>query len=107
MKNKNYDKEWELINKAIANLKRQSEVFADFENVVGINPESKVSNSFNAVGELLINTMSFMVDDEFEFISWYIYQNEFGKLKLSEAINDNLKEIRNLKLLRKLIESHY
>lgn len=53
--------------------------------------------------DLALKLIAKLMDDKTEWVSWFVYENEFGKRKLEAGYNNNLKPITTAKQLYKLM----
>ncbi len=96
----------ELIDGCISLYKSTNETWDDFEKITMASPESPLFNSIWRIFEKYVDMLSKLIDDDFNWLSWYIYENDCGKNEL-EAKNSSQKKmhkIKNTKQLLNLIE---
>ena len=92
------------VKKVIEAQKSVSEAFDKLEEVLGVRSDSEFFNTYWKAIELCIEAVSIAVGDEQDWISWYIYDNEYGKKKMKAGYDGKLKKIGAIKDLVKLIE---
>jgi len=94
-------KEWEDNYKDIINL------YDSLYEMYNCSPESKAVKVIFETFEKYTRSVSIIVGDEFDWLEWYIYDNECGKKGLQAKASSWKKErkIKNVKDLLDIIES--
>lgn len=89
-------------------LKEQLEICKEFEKERDEFFKYHYPESYeflNILFDKYVQNIAKMFGDESNWIDWYIYENEYGKRKLEAGEKGNLKPIKNVKDLYKLIVS--
>ena len=92
------------IKKAIDAHKAASDAFDKLESALGVQPDFGFFNECWKAMEASLKAVSIAVGDKDDWISWFAYDNDYGREALKAGYGDNLKSIRNVKGLIWLIE---
>ena len=99
------DQKWEYVELVLVNLQGHAENLRETVRDVKIAPESVLCTSFDYVEASLLETLSLLVDDDFNFITWYVYDCDYGMSPKEAGPKDNIRMIETLVDLRWLVES--
>ena len=94
-------KEWE------DNYKEINKVYESLHEMYDCSPESKAVRVIFDTFENYTKSVAIIIEDEDDWLEWYLYDNECGKKELTaKAITwKNHKKIKNVKDLLDIIES--
>jgi len=98
------DEKWRHIKECILLLMEQNERISKAARSIGLIPESVFLDAFNLSNDKFIDSLSMLVDDTGEYISWFILENNYGRGDLTAGIKDNMQMIKTVDDLRWLIE---
>jgi len=101
---KKEDEKWEFIEKSINDIKNNDEKISAVAQVVGLDVDTPLIEPFYRLKEQLIASLEVIAGDEFDNISWFIFDNEYGARKLEAGCKKDMREIDTVEKLRWLIE---
>lgn len=91
------------LEKCITHYKKISEIFDNFEKFVGVSMESPLFLAVFNTFELYVDELKVSINDPFDWINWYIYDNECGKNE-HEAKASNWKKAKKIKNVKDLAD---
>lgn len=92
------------VKQAVEAHKSVSDAFDKLEEALGVRVDSGFFNPYWKAMEALVGAVSIAVGDEQDWISWYIYDNEYGEKGLKAGYDGKLKKIGSIKAVVRLIE---
>lgn len=63
---------------------------------VGFSPECPLFDSVFALEDFATNLLSETIGDDFQFLSWFLYENECGKKGLKAGKKGKMKKIKTI-----------
>jgi len=72
-----------------------------------IAPESPLIDAQWRIATVLIDALSMLIDDESEFISWFVFECDYGRKAKEAGFNENIQLINSHEKLRWLIDSSF
>ena len=98
------DDKWHYIIGVLLNLQNQQIRLNKATNQLLISPESSLIEPFFEISDDLILTLSLLINDKSEYISWYVLECDFGNNPHKAGCEDNMRLIDDFYKLRWLIE---
>lgn len=92
------------VKKAVEAHKAASDAFDTLQNALGVQPDFGFFDECWKAMEASLKAVSIAVGDEQDWISWYAYDNDYGREALKAGYDGKLRRIRNVKGLVRLIE---
>jgi hypothetical protein len=84
------------INKFLKCYKEYNEEFNKLDAVLDVGCESPIFESVFSLFDLHIALLEQKMNDSWNTLSWYVFENECGKARLEAGPKDNSKKIKNL-----------
>ena len=92
------------IKKVIDAHKAVNDAFDTLESALGVQPDFGFFNECWKAMEASLKAVSIAVGDKDNWISWFVYENDYGRGALKAGYDGKLKKIRTVKGLVRLIE---
>ena len=92
--------DWKHVKKVLKELEQLTEEHRKICNSVNLSPDSPLIKPILDLEELLVQTLEVLVGDKNDTISWYVYDNDYGKAHLKGGIDGVYKEIKSVKDLK-------
>lgn len=101
----NNEEKWKYVEQTLIKFDEQCKVLNSAVDMIDIHPESKLVSPFYSISDTLLDCLSLLVDDETKFISWFVYECDYGRHPMIMS-NDAGVEIRvdSFAKLREAIE---
>ena len=99
------DKTWKFVTNALTIMQQQSDRLDVATDKLLIRPESPLIEPVGIIESQLISALSLLVDDDWENISWYVYENDYGRGGMEAGYDGMMKTIDTHEKLRWLIEA--
>lgn len=96
---------WQKIETSLMKFQDDHHALMDGTRGLRIEPESILFQSFSDAQNIAVEFISLLVDDPFEFISWYCCECEYGERPMKAGPQKDQREIASIEDLRWLIES--
>ena len=100
----NTDDKWLFVSRCIDDLAKQSDRFDAARDQMMIAPESPLVDPFWQTSEALIQSLSMLVNDNFETLSWFVFECDFGRDPKEAGKEGTTKLIDSHEKLRWIIE---
>jgi len=91
----------ENLQKCIDSYKKTEEVFNGLEKYIGSTVESPLFDVIYATFETYVDVLEKLIGDDFNWVSWYIWDNSCGYQELA-AKASNWKRLRKIKTVNDL-----
>jgi len=98
------DDKWSFVSSMLNDMQKNSDAFAAATDGLLIAPESPLITAQYRSEHSLINTLSFLVGDHFDSISWFVYECDYGREAKEAGCGGDMKLIDTHDRLRWLIE---
>ena len=98
------DDKWHFVSGVLIDMQKQSDIFSKATKGLLIAPESPLCEPLAKTEDSLITALSFLIDDNFNNISWFVYECEYGRNPKEAGCKNNMKLIDSHDRLRWLIE---
>jgi hypothetical protein len=95
---------WLHIETVLRKMKANTERFNDLIDKIGLMPESVLCESLYQIQDDCIKTLSYLVDDNFDNISWYVFECEYGDKDMEAGKEGDIRAIKTIDDLRWLVE---
>lgn len=97
-----------LVNELVAHYKKLTKTFDSLDDLMGSSPDSKIYTVVWAGFEAYTKTVSLAIGDNFDYVSWHIWDNNCGKRGLDVSWDNNTRKVfvKTAKDLIKVIESN-
>ena len=92
----------EAIESVIKSYKELDGMYDDFYKITNSPPDSPLFNAVFTVVDRYINAVSELVGDDWERVSWYIFENNCGEGGMTVKINEGKEEL--VDTVEKLVE---
>jgi hypothetical protein len=90
--------------KALEKNGRKNDKLTDFLIKSGFDIDSYVIRELGELSSLAVKIASIAIGDKYEWVSWYVYENDFGKKQFEAGIEGNMKKICSWNDLLDVIE---
>ncbi|MGB1304036.1 hypothetical protein [Pseudoalteromonas marina] len=98
------DKQVESRIKKLVIIKNEiDESFDSLADVTGATVDSPLGEAIYSSLSLHLKTLSELIGDDFEWLAWFVWENDCGASGLEAGETGNLKPVRTAKDLTKLI----
>jgi len=94
------DEAWEHVAMALHTMRDQSDRLSVAYEAIGLQSDSVLCDAQGRMEQVVIDGLELLVGDEFGMISWYVYENNYGRA----GVTFNMRKIKGIGQLRKLIE---
>jgi hypothetical protein len=98
------DATWAFVVARLEELKGQEKRLLTATDGLKLPPESPLIEPFYSLCDSLLLSLSFMIGDNFENLSWWAYECGFGEYPNEAGCKDDMRLIDSLDKLRWLIE---
>lgn len=105
MKNKIKEETWKFIEETLEKLKENEEYFIQIIDVIDVNPESNLVESFYKNVDLIIDSLSKLINDKENWLEFFVFHCDFGRNKMEAGFKDEIKKIDSFEKLRWIIET--
>lgn len=99
------NEKWQFVESSLLTLKISQQNIFQLSEFTGISDESEVFKPFYTLCDLMIEAISILIDDNQEYILWFVFENDFGKSEKKAGNKGDLREIKTVANLRWLIET--
>lgn len=101
------DEIWSLVALHLENLQLRREAFYRATDGLMIAPESPLCNPFYDSERSVIGLLEILTADVLNSISWFVYENDFGKNELEAGYTNGkqMRKVKNADDLRRLLEA--
>ena len=104
MKGRMSDEVWDSVVKLLVSLDEHRRVFDSATDQLMISPESPLQEPFYGVTDDLITACSDLTGDRFDSLSWWVYENDFGRNGMDAGADGDIRKIMSYEDLRWLLE---
>ncbi len=98
------DTTWNFISGCLLDLQRQSDRLDRATDGLMIAPESPLLDCQARTAETIIAALEYLAGDDWNNISWYVYENDYGRKGYAAGVDDDMRVIDDHDKLRWLIE---
>lgn len=98
------DDTWNFISGVLLQMRDQTDKMREATSSMLIAPESPLVAPCDVLQDCLISTLSLLIDDNFDNLSWFIFECDYGRDPKEAGLKGNMKPIRTVDDLRWLIE---
>lgn len=98
-----------FVIETLAELEPKMQEFDRLIDDIGLSPEGTLCDNVFHMYDALIDSLSMLIDDKEEWLSYFIYDNSWGKSNLQITIFNKklqLSSLNDLENLLLLIEKH-
>lgn len=99
------DEQWLFVRSALETMKEASDGNEKATSWLLIPPESPLTQPIGTLEALLISSLSKLVCDDFDSISWWVYECDYGRKPLRAGTPEEERMIDSYDQLRWLIET--
>lgn len=100
------DDTWFYISGCLQEFEEQMDILNDAHDGLMISPESPLIAPIYVVGETLVNTLALLANDKHGFISWFVYECDFGNKPQEAGIDGEMRLIDSHDRLRWILEAN-
>lgn len=88
-------------------VKHYQELNSNFDSIYALfgNTESKFTNSVWKTFDKYVSAVQCIVDDTFDWIPWFIFENKCGKGNMTCEINGKKVKVKTVEKLVEIIEN--
>lgn len=97
------DQTWNFIEKTLEKMMQQSDILDKATKPLLLCPESPLIECQSVTEDLLISALEMLAGDEFNNISWYVYECDYGREPREAGIEGDMRLIDSPEKLRWLI----
>lgn len=98
------DQKWEYIKKTLTKMQDCEDKHTAARKAVGLDFESPLVEPMHRMQDMLIDTLSIMVGDDFGSLGWYITECDYGLKPMEAGCTGNMRKIQTVDDVRWLIE---
>lgn len=98
------DDKWRFVAGALLQMRDQTDKMREATSSIMIAQESPLVAPYDSLQDCLITTLSLLIDDNFDNLSWFIFECDYGRDPKEAGLKGNMKPIRTVDDLRWLIE---
>ena len=99
------EESWAFVFDALDKMQHQNDRLDAATGGLMIAPESPLLDTqWRTVG-VLVDALSMLVDDQSDFISWFVYECDYGRDPKEAGFDENIQLINSHEQLRWLIDS--
>jgi len=98
------DDKWRYIGHSLTALQQQYDRHQEATEKLMLCPESPLVDPLYQVGERLLEALSLLIDDNFNNLTWYVYECDFGRKAKEAGARGDMRKIDSLERLRWLVE---
>lgn len=94
------DDKWSFVAGVLLQMRDQTDKMREATSSMLIAPESPLVAPCDTLQDCLISTLSLLIDDDFDSLSWFIFECDYGRSPKKAGIKGNKKLIRKVDDLR-------
>lgn len=98
------DFKWKFVEESLELLRDQIDKVNTAARAAMIVPESPLWEPAHVIGSRLVQSLSELVDDNFDNISWYVSECDFGRKPKDAGCAGDMRSIDTVDKLRWLVE---
>jgi hypothetical protein len=101
------NEKWHFVSGSLDQMQKQSDRLRKATKGLFIAPESPLLECQSWTEESLIAALSLLIDDNFELISWFVYECDYGRDPKHAGGSGDMRLIDSHDKLRWIIESNF
>jgi len=98
------DDKWAFVAGTLIEMRDQTDKMGEVVSQLQISHESPIVTPCDKMQDSLISTLSLLVEDYFDNLSWFVFECDYGRAPKEAGLKDNMKTIRTVDDLRWVIE---
>lgn len=99
------DEKWYYVSGVLTDLQKQSDRLNDATEGLMIAPESPLLDVQAGTESMLIASLSLIMGDDYGWISWFVYECDYGRSPMEAGEEGEMKLIDTHEKLRELIRA--
>lgn len=96
------DEKWQYVEKQLKMLQENKVIFDKALEFIDI--ESQLMQAIFKTEQSFVEALERIVGDHWQWLNWYVYENDYGKNAYEAGHGDNMREIKTLADVRWLLE---
>ena len=99
------NEKWEHVTSTLDMMREQSDRLAVVYDAIGLQPDSVLCDAQGKIEQAVIEGLEMLIGDVFQTISWYVYDNDYGRKNMKAGLTGHLRKIKSVNRLRWLIDA--